>query len=103
MWSYELSDFIDEEGNSIDFDSYIVPESDIEDGQLRLLEVDNRLVIPIDTHVRFILTSTDVIHDWAVPSLGIKADANPGRINQVSAIAERAGVFYGQCSELRFK
>ena len=77
-----------------------MPTSDLEDGQLRLLDVDNRLLIPVNTHVRFIVTSNDVIHDWAVPSLGIKIDANPGRLNQTSAIAEREGVFYGQCSEL---
>lgn len=100
FWSYELSDFITEEGDSIEFDSYTIPTSDLEEGQLRMLDVDNRLLIPVNTHVRFMVTSNDVIHDWAVPSLGIKIDANPGRLNQTSAIAEREGVFYGQCSEL---
>jgi cytochrome c oxidase subunit 2 len=70
-------------------------EADLELGQLRLLDVDNRLVVPVDTHVRYIITSTDVIHDWAVPSLGIKVDATPGRLNQASALIEREGVFYG--------
>ena len=100
MWSYEYSDFIDESGEPIEYDSYIIPESDLEDGQLRLLEVDNRVVVPVDTHTRFIVSSTDVIHDFAVPALGIKIDATPGRTNQVSALCAREGVFYGQCSEL---
>lgn len=100
FWSYELSDFINEEGESIEFESYTIPTSDLEEGQFRLLDVDNRLLVPVNTHVRYIVSSNDVIHDWAVPSLGIKIDANPGRLNQTSAIAEREGVFYGQCSEL---
>ena len=78
----------------------MVPESDIEGGQLRLLEVDNRVVLPVDTHVRFVVTSVDVLHDFAVPALGIKIDACPGRLNQTSAIAQREGLFFGQCSEL---
>ena len=100
FWSYELSDFINEDGDSIEFDSYTIPTSDLEEGQFRLLDVDNRLLVPVNTHVRYIVGSNDVIHDWAVPSLGIKIDANPGRLNQTSDIAEREGVFYGQCSEL---
>jgi cytochrome c oxidase subunit 2 len=99
-WSYEYSDMLSESGESIEFDSYMIPESDLEEGQLRLLDVDNRLIVPVNTHVRYIVTSTDVLHDWAVPSLGIKVDACPGRLNQVSALAEREGVFYGQCSEI---
>jgi len=78
----------------------MIPESDLEDGQLRLLEVDNRVVVPVDTHVRFVVTGADVIHDFAVPALGLKIDACPGRLNQTSALAQRTGVFYGQCSEL---
>lgn len=99
-WSYEYSDFIREGNEAIEFDSYMIPESDLELGQLRLLDVDNRLVIPVDTHIRFVVTGTDVIHDFAVPSLGIKIDAVPGRLNQTSAIAKRTGIFYGQCSEI---
>ena len=99
-WSYELSDFITESGDSIEFDSYMVPESDLELGQFRLLDVDNKVVIPVDTHVRFIVTGSDVLHSFAVPSLGLKIDAVPGRLNQVSFIAERTGTFYGQCSEI---
>ena len=99
-WSYEYSDFINEEGESIEFDSYMVPETDLEDGQLRLLEVDNRVVVPVDTHIRFIVTGQDVIHDFAVPSLGLKIDCTPGRLNQTSVLIEREGVYYGQCSEI---
>lgn len=77
-WSYELSDFVDADGEAIEYDSYMVPDSDIADGALRLLEVDNRVVLPVDTHVRFVVTGADVIHDFAVPSLGLKIDATPG-------------------------
>lgn len=99
-WSYEYSDFITESGESIDFDSYMIPESDLELGQFRLLDVDNKLIIPVDCHIRLIVTGADVIHSYAVPSLGLKLDAVPGRLNQVSFLAERAGTFYGQCSEI---
>jgi len=99
-WSYEYSDFLNEDGESIEFDSYMIPESDLEDGQLRLLDVDNNVVIPVDTNIRFIVTGQDVIHSFAVPSLGIKVDGIPGRLNQAATIAEREGLFYGQCSEL---
>lgn len=99
-WSYEYSDFLNDDGESIEFDSYMVPESDLEDGQLRLLDVDNNVVLPVDTNVRFIVSGGDVIHSFTVPSLGFKVDAIPGRLNQVSTIAEREGLFYGQCSEI---
>jgi len=99
-WSYEYSDFITAHGESVEFDSYMVPESDLAQGQLRLLEVDNRVVVPVDTHIRFIVTGQDVIHDWAVPALGLKMDAVPGRLNQTSIIVQRPGVYYGQCSEI---
>nr|QWC53718.1 cytochrome c oxidase subunit [Rhizoctonia solani] len=99
-WSYEYSDFINEDGEAIEYDSYMVPDSDLEDGQLRLLDVDNRVIVPVDTHIRFIVTATDVIHDFAVPSLGLKIDAVPGRLNQTSVLVQREGVFYGQCSEI---
>jgi len=101
-WSYEYSDFINEEGESIEFDSYMVPDADLEEGQLRLLDVDNRVVIPVDTHIRFIITGQDVIHDFAVPSLGLKIDAVPGRLNQLSVLVQREGVYYGQCSEINW-
>ena len=99
-WSYQYPDFIDSEEEFIEFDSYIVPESDLEEGGLRMLEVDNRVIVPEETHIRFVITSGDVIHSFAVPSLGIKCDAYPGRLNQVSTFINREGVFYGQCSEI---
>ncbi|TIA86888.1 hypothetical protein E3P99_03548 [Wallemia hederae] len=78
FWSYEYSDYLNEEGESLEFDSYMVPESDLELGQLRLLDVDAPVVVPVDTHIRFIVTASDVIHDFAVPALGLKIDATPG-------------------------
>jgi len=75
-------------------------EASLEKGELRMLEVDNPVVLPVDTHIRFIITGADVLHDWAVPALGLKVDAGPGRLNQVSVIIERTGFFYGQCSEI---
>ena len=99
-WSYQYPDFLNSDDEFVEFDSYIVPESDLEKGTLRMLEVDNRVILPELTHVRFIITSGDVIHSFAVPSLGIKSDAYPGRLNQVSVFINREGVFYGQCSEI---
>lgn len=99
-WSYEYSDYINEDSESIAYDSYMIPEEDLELGQLRLLEVDNRMVVPINTHIRVIVTAADVLHSWAVPSLGIKCDAIPGRLNQTSLFIKREGVYYGQCSEI---
>ena len=99
-WKYEYSDFINDSGETIEFESYVIPEDLLEDGQLRLLDTDASVVVPVDTHIRFIVTGADVIHDFAVPSLGIKVDAAPGRLNQVSALIQREGVFYGQCSEI---
>lgn len=99
-WSYEYSDYTTSDSDSIAFDSYMIPEEDLREGQLRLLEVDNRVVLPINTHVRIIMTSTDVIHSWAVPSLGVKVDAVPGRLNQASMFIQRPGIYYGQCSEI---
>jgi len=99
-WSYEYSDYITESGDAIEFDSYMIPDSDLELGQFRLLDVDNKVVIPVDTHIRLIVTGSDVIHSFAVPSFGVKIDAVPGRLNQSSILAERTGTFYGQCSEI---
>ena len=99
-WSYEYPDFYKISEGFLNFDSYIVPTSDLEEGTLRMLEVDNRVVLPELTHVRFILTSEDVIHSYACPALGIKCDAYPGRLNQFSTYANREGTFYGQCSEI---
>jgi len=99
-WSYEYSDYNTKDGDTIDFESYMVQEDDLELGQLRLLEVDNRIVVPINTHIRVLITSGDVIHSWAIPSLGLKTDALPGRLNQAQMFVKREGVFHGQCSEL---
>ena len=99
-WTYEYSDYSASDDESIVFDSYMVAEDDLEKGQLRLLEVDNRVVVPVHTHIRVLLTSADVLHSWAVPSLGVKCDAIPGRLNQTGFYLLREGVFYGQCSEL---
>lgn len=99
-WSYQYPDFLNSDDEFIEFDSYLVPESDLEDGALRMLEVDNRVILPELTHVRFIITAADVIHSFACPALGIKCDAYPGRLNQASVLINREAVFYGQCSEL---
>lgn len=99
-WSYQYPDFLNSDNGFLEFDSYLVPESDLENGALRMLEVDNRIILPELTHVRFIVTGADVIHSFACPALGIKCDAYPGRLNQVSVLINREGTFYGQCSEI---
>ena len=100
-WSYEYSDYNDiVNDNQINFDSYMLSVDDLKIGDLRLLEVDNPVVLPINTHVRVIVTATDVLHSWGVPSLGVKVDAVPGRLNQLSIFLKREGTFYGQCSEI---
>lgn len=99
-WSYEYTDYNTSDEPAIAFDSYMIADDDLELGQLRLLEVDNRVVLPVATHIRVLVTSADVLHSWAVPSLGVKCDAVPGRLNQLSLFMQREGIFYGQCSEL---
>nr|ARB18563.1 cytochrome c oxidase subunit II [Anser cygnoides] len=94
-WSYEYTDFKD-----LSFDSYMVPTPDLPNGHFRLLEVDHRVVIPMESPIRVIITAGDVLHSWAVPTLGVKTDAIPGRLNQTSFITTRPGIFYGQCSEI---
>lgn len=94
-WSYEYTDYED-----LSFDSYIIPLSDLSPGQTRLLEVDNRIVLPIELTVRILISSEDVLHSWAVPSLGLKTDAIPGRLNQATLSSTRPGLYYGQCSEI---
>nr|AGK38081.1 cytochrome c oxidase subunit II [Ziphius cavirostris]AGK38224.1 cytochrome c oxidase subunit II [Ziphius cavirostris] len=94
-WSYEYTDYED-----LNFDSYMIPTSDLKPGELRLLEVDNRMVIPMEMTVRVLVSSEDVLHSWAVPSLGLKTDAIPGRLNQTTLMSTRPGLFYGQCSEI---
>jgi len=99
-WTYEYSDYNTTDEQALTFDSYLIPEDELKLGELRLLEVDNRVVLPVNTHIRVIITAADVLHSWAVPSLGVKCDAVPGRLNQVTLFIQREGLFYGQCSEL---
>nr|YP_010584297.1 cytochrome c oxidase subunit II [Baicaloclepsis grubei]UZT67838.1 cytochrome c oxidase subunit II [Baicaloclepsis grubei] len=94
-WSYEYSDF-----NNIEFDSYMTPSNQLNIGDYRLLEVDNRLIMPANLNIRMMLTAADVIHSWAIPSLGVKMDAIPGRLNQTMFTILLPGVYYGQCSEI---
>nr|AIS86046.1 cytochrome oxidase subunit II [Euthyrrhapha pacifica] len=91
-WSYEYSDF-----TSMEFDSYMLPQ---EESTFRLLDVDNRVTLPMNSFIRIIITAADVLHSWTVPSLGVKADATPGRLNQTSFLINRPGLFFGQCSEI---
>nr|UNO54146.1 cytochrome c oxidase subunit 2 [Dermacentor (Indocentor) sp.] len=93
-WSYEYSDFNKE------FDSFMIPETDMNLNSFRLLETDNNLVIPVNTNIKFLISSNDVIHSWTVPSLGLKMDAIPGRLNQCLSLSNRPGIYYGQCSEI---
>nr|AFI23463.1 cytochrome c oxidase subunit II [Hypselosoma matsumurae] len=92
-WSYEYSDF-----KKIEFDSYMMPNS--ESHQLRLLDVDNRIIIPMNTQIRMLITASDVLHSWTIPSLGVKVDATPGRLNQTSLSTYRPEIMFGQCSEI---
>lgn len=92
-WSYEYSDF-----KNIEFDSYILNET--QRINFRLLDVDNRLILPIKNQIRILTTASDVIHSWTVPSLGVKVDANPGRLNQTNFFINRTGLYFGQCSEI---
>nr|WRY72411.1 cytochrome c oxidase subunit II [Eurhadina rubra] len=94
-WSYEYSDF-----KKIEFDSYMKPSNEISENQFRLLETDNKLIIPYNVQTRMLMSSTDVLHSWTIPVLGIKVDASPGRINQGNLNMNRPGIFYGQCSEI---
>nr|QIV24655.1 cytochrome c oxidase subunit II [Hermerius prionoides] len=94
-WSYEYSDF-----KNIEFDSYMIPINEMKAFNFRLLDVDNRMVVPYELQVRMLITAADVIHSWTVPSLGVKLDATPGRLNQTSFSTSRPGLFYGQCSEI---
>lgn len=84
----------------VSFDSYLLPDSNLPFGGFRLLEVDNRVKLPVEVHTRALITATDVLHSWAVPSFGVKMDACPGRLNQFGLYLYRLGVFYGQCSEI---
>jgi len=94
-WRYEYTDFA-----NVDIDSYIIPTTDLNLGDYRLLEVDNRIVLPIQIEIRVLVTAADVIHAWTVPALGVKVDAVPGRLNQLGFTINQPGIFYGQCSEI---
>lgn len=78
----------------------MIPTDELTPGQYRLLEVDNRAVLPVNVEIRVLVTAADVIHSWTVPALGVKADAIPGRLNQLSVVISRPGIYYGQCSEI---
>ncbi|YP_009340796.1 cytochrome c oxidase subunit II (mitochondrion) [Eleginops maclovinus] len=94
-WSYEYTDY-----ENLEFDSYMIPTQDLAPGQFRLLEADHRLIVPAESPIRVLVSAEDVLHSWAVPALGVKMDAVPGRLNQTAFIASRPGVVYGQCSEI---
>nr|YP_010570191.1 cytochrome c oxidase subunit II [Anabropsis multispinula]ASK85585.1 cytochrome c oxidase subunit 2 [Anabropsis (Apteranabropsis) sp. QS-2017]UZF98248.1 cytochrome c oxidase subunit II [Anabropsis multispinula] len=95
-WSYEYMDF----ANPREFDSYMIPYNEMSENGFRLLDVDNRTILPMHTQVRMLITAADVLHSWTVPALGVKVDATPGRLNQTSFFMNRPGLFYGQCSEI---
>nr|YP_010703311.1 cytochrome c oxidase subunit II [Anastatus shichengensis]WCO11514.1 cytochrome c oxidase subunit 2 [Anastatus shichengensis] len=106
-WSYEYSDF-----GEVNFDSFMISDNFSEVnknnefnlinnyGLIRLLDVDNRMILPLFYHIRMLVSSFDVIHSFTIPVLGIKVDAVPGRINQIGVLINRGGLFYGQCSEI---
>jgi len=94
-WSYEYPD-----NGNFSFDSVIIPDNEIKPGQKRLLEADNRVILPVNTTVRVLVTADDVLHSWAVPAFGVKIDAVPGRLNETWVRVTKTGVYYGQCSEL---
>lgn len=94
-WRYEYSDF-----SNIEFDSFIIPTNQLSSKEFRLLDTDNRCILPYNFPIRILTTSTDVIHAWTIPSLGIKIDSTPGRLNQTLLFIHRPGIFFGQCSEI---
>nr|YP_010999335.1 cytochrome c oxidase subunit II [Cricotopus trifascia]WPM93181.1 cytochrome c oxidase subunit II [Cricotopus trifascia] len=94
-WSYEYSDF-----KNIEFDSYMVPTNELELNSFRLLDVDNRIVLPLNNQIRILVSAADVLHSWTIPALGVKVDATPGRLNQTNFLINRPGLFFGQCSEI---
>nr|YP_010321639.1 cytochrome c oxidase subunit II [Chironomus nipponensis]UKO31632.1 cytochrome c oxidase subunit 2 [Chironomus nipponensis]UZS77079.1 cytochrome c oxidase subunit II [Chironomus nipponensis] len=94
-WSYEYSDF-----SGVEFDSYMIPQNEMSLDTFRLLDVDNRVILPINNQIRILVSATDVLHSWAIPSLGVKIDASPGRLNQTNFFINRPGLFFGQCSEI---
>nr|AGR28003.1 cytochrome c oxidase subunit II [Mecinus peterharrisi]AGR28004.1 cytochrome c oxidase subunit II [Mecinus peterharrisi]AGR28005.1 cytochrome c oxidase subunit II [Mecinus peterharrisi]AGR28006.1 cytochrome c oxidase subunit II [Mecinus peterharrisi]AGR28007.1 cytochrome c oxidase subunit II [Mecinus peterharrisi] len=95
FWSYEYSDY-----SNLNFDSYMIPDNTYNESNFRLLDVDSRMVIPYNSQIRIIVSSMDVIHSWTIPSLGVKIDATPGRLNQTNFNINRTSLFFGQCSEI---
>jgi cytochrome c oxidase subunit 2 len=95
LWSYEYPD-----NGNFTFDALMLEEEELKDGQKRLLETDNVVVLPAGTHVRLQVTASDVLHSWTVPAFGVKIDAVPGRLNEVWLYVNEPGTYYGQCSEL---
>nr|YP_010531114.1 cytochrome c oxidase subunit II [Dentathalia scutellariae]UXW93336.1 cytochrome c oxidase subunit II [Dentathalia scutellariae] len=93
-WSYEYNDF-----KNIEFNSYMITKSN-KINSFRLLDVDNNTILPMNTQMRMLVSSTDVIHAWTMPSLGKKIDAIPGRLNQINLMIKRPGLYFGQCSEI---
>nr|ABS18975.1 cytochrome oxidase subunit II [Ceratitis cosyra] len=94
-WSYEYSDFM-----NVEFDSYMIPTNELSNDGFRLLDVDNRIILPMNSQIRILVTAADVIHSWTIPALGVKVDGTPGRLNQTNFLMNRPGLFYGQCSEI---
>nr|AND96265.1 cytochrome c oxidase subunit 2 [Onthophagus cf. taurinus] len=94
-WSYEYSDF-----KKLEFDSYMIPSNEMNLNSFRLLDVDNRTILPYNSQIRMLITAADVIHSWTIPALSVKIDATPGRLNQISFLMNRTGLFFGQCSEI---
>nr|YP_009104454.1 cytochrome c oxidase subunit II [Beringraja pulchra]AHA03926.1 cytochrome c oxidase subunit II [Beringraja pulchra]AKO71916.1 cytochrome c oxidase subunit 2 [Beringraja pulchra]AKO71929.1 cytochrome c oxidase subunit 2 [Beringraja pulchra]AKO71940.1 cytochrome c oxidase subunit 2 [Beringraja pulchra]AKO71953.1 cytochrome c oxidase subunit 2 [Beringraja pulchra] len=94
-WSYEYTDY-----ENLEFDSYMIQTGDLSPGQFRLLETDHRMVVPMESPIRVLVSAEDVLHAWTIPALGVKMDAVPGRLNQTAFIISRPGVYYGQCSEI---
>lgn len=99
-WNYSYPDLIFNANNIIQYDSYITPSNQLNLGEFRLLEVDNRVILPSLLPIRVLITRADVLHAWTIPRLGVKADAVPGRLNQLNIQTNMEGVFYGQCSEI---
>nr|YP_009689684.1 cytochrome c oxidase subunit 2 [Trichoprosopon pallidiventer]QEE94426.1 cytochrome c oxidase subunit 2 [Trichoprosopon pallidiventer] len=94
-WSYEYSNFL-----NLEFDSYMIPTNDLNNEGFRLLDVDNRIILPFNNQIRILVTASDVLHSWTIPSMGIKIDATPGRLNQTNFLMNQPGLFFGQCSEI---
>nr|YP_003856684.1 cytochrome c oxidase subunit II [Mekongiana xiangchengensis]ADK77625.1 cytochrome c oxidase subunit II [Mekongiana xiangchengensis] len=94
-WSYEYSDF-----TNVEFDTYMINEEDLKNNSFRLLDIDNRTVLPMNSEIRMLTSASNVLHSWTIPTMGIKVDATPGRINQGTFSINRPGLYFGQCSEI---